>query len=625
MWHVLLGQRDAVDHRREFARSRRCFLEPLEERKLLAILPLAGTAGDDVIDIDHVGDNLVVSVNNIPVYNGPIPGIDTVEIDAGDGHDEVNVNSLPSGNSASPTIPEAEGNQDPDLNRDDGFDDLPYAQDLDSGGWHVDPPGSSHENLIGDDLGDRSGDEHVTVLGSGDGTVDVYAFTVVVDSDPVNVLLDIDNTTGGLDSYLELLDQFGNVLIAGDDGAFTDTGSSSPLDSFISHTFAVPGTYQLYVRVDSVNLLAQPIGSIPVGTTYDLHVVVPGHAIPSGGAIPLVVVNGGNGSDTVNVAAGLMPLSGTEENVLAVGPAPFAGTLLHGLDETASYTSVEAFNGGAAFTVLTDLVTLNQQNGAADTTWVRGNLDGTKLLVDVNGTAYFTGGIDQILIAAVNGSSDADAILVENTAAKAHIDGGAGNDTITTAEANDIIYGGDGDDLIATNGGDDYVAGGADNDTIDGGAGNDGLHGNSGDDVLSGQDGHDLVSGGAGNDKVSGNHGQDVLIGGSGADQVIGNSDRDLLFAAGIIVQVISGPVSLGESDSITFGDDNYFRLQDLRDDWLEVVALTLAFQDFADKYDSGGDDLVEDKLQGGSDDDVFFSDGSARIIDSAFDRETTT
>jgi Ca2+-binding RTX toxin-like protein len=454
----------------------------------------------------------------------------------------------------------------------------------------------------------------------------VFAFTVIVGDFPVNALFDIDNTVG-FDSYIELLDASGSVVALSDDSPFVDDagnpikdpGSTTTADSYISHTFAVAGTYHWFLRVDSFERTG-----VPSGASYELQVVIPGHEIP-GGVAPTIVVNGQEGSDTLNVAAGLMPISATVFNIVNVGPAPFAGTLNHGLDHIVSYTSVETFHGGAVYRVLTDVVTLGLQDGNPDSTFIRNNIDATRLLIDVNTVLYFSGNLDQLLIAAVNGSSDADTILVQGTAVAAHIDGRAGDDTITTAAAPDIVYGGDGNDTISTNGGDDYVAGGEGNDAVSGGDGNDSLHGNGGDDILAGEGGHDIVTGGAGNDQVSGQQGQDILIGGGGADQVLGNKDRDLLFAAGVVIHETGGPVSLGESDSSEFGDDNYFRLQALRQDWLDVVALALSFAAFDAKYDSTADDGVEDKLQGGQGDDMFITDGSATIVDTPFDQEVST
>lgn len=618
MWQRLLGGiglRAALNKQRQRKGAyqddcrRRAFFEPLEERKVLATLFLnAGTSGDDQIDISGSGTDLLVLRNGTQIFSGSVSTYSEVQINGADGDDNFSLHSLPSGSSASPTVSEAESNND-----------LLTAQNLDGAGWHVDPPGSP-DPQVDDEGGNRSGDEHVTVLGTGDGTVDVFSFTVVVGASPVNLLFDIDNTSSFFDSYIELLDESGTVLASNDDTPFPDEGSQlNPFDSFISYTIGAAGTYHWSLRVDSFDLTG-----VPSGAAYELQVVIPGHEIP-GGDPPAIVVNGEAGSDTLNVAAALMPVSATEFNVVSVGPAAAAGTLTHGLEQVVSYTGVETFHGGAVYRVLTDLVVLGVQDTLADTTYIRNNLEGTKLLIDVNAATYFSGNLDQLLIAAVNGSADADTILVQNTAVAAHVDGRDGDDTITTAEAPDIVYGSGGNDTISTHGGADYVAGGEGNDSISGGEGDDSLHGNGGDDLLAGDDGNDVVSGGAGSDQVSGQQGQDILIGGSGADHVQGNKDRDLLFAAGVVIQEISGPVSLGDSDSSEFGDANYFRLQNLRQDWLDVVALALTFQAFDAKYDSTADDGVEDTLQGGHDDDAFITDGTAKVVDSAFDRETSS
>ncbi|HUE69344.1 MAG TPA: calcium-binding protein [Pirellulaceae bacterium] len=622
MWHLLLGRGDRgkaavmTGKKRNSKRAtRRSFFEPLEERRVLATLVLdAGTSGDDTIDISGNGSNIIVKRDGNEIHNVSTSGFDFVQINAAGGDDTINLLSLPSGSSGTDEVLEVEGN-----------DTYLTAQVLPAA-WSLTP--NAH---INDDLANPINLPHITVKGTYDGTHDVYKFHVTVGAgEVVTGFFDIDSVDQTkFDAYLDLLDASGNVipfaesddapipdLLAGS-AAYNGTDTYDPLFGFVFPE----GSHDYYIRVKESPFPGVILNGTP---SYDLQVVVSNY--PTGGAAPGIIINGGTGSDTLNVASGLMlPLSAVDENVLAVGLVPFAGTLLRGTVETASYINVETFNGGAAFTVLTDLVALGQQDGVADSTWVRGNAEGTKLLVDVNSTTYFTGGLNQILIVAVNGSSDADTILVENTAAKSHIHGGAGDDTITTGDAPDIVYGGDGNDVIRTNGGDDYVAGGAGNDTVYGGDGNDSLHGNAGDDILAGEGGHDILSGGAGNDHISGQKGQDVLIGGSGADQVIGNYDRDLLFASGVVVWEGGVPISLGESDSSQFGDDNYFRLQTLRQDWLDVVALALSFEAFANKYDSGPDDGVEDKLQGGQGDDVFFSDGTAKIIDSADDQELTT
>lgn len=127
------------------------------------------------------------------------------------------------------------------------------------------------------------------------------------------------------------------------------------------------------------------------------------------------------------------------------------------------------------------------------------------------------------------------------------VNGGAGNDFISTGIGWDTIYGGSGDDVIIGNAGNDSlyggsgqdrIFGGADTDTIDGGSGNDFLYGDGGNDVVLGGAGDDLIfgdnflsydvnggvdvlSGGAGNDTIYGDAGGDVLSGGTGADHFV--------------------------------------------------------------------------------------------------------
>jgi len=64
------------------------------------------------------------------------------------------------------------------------------------------------------------------------------------------------------------------------------------------------------------------------------------------------------------------------------------------------------------------------------------------------------------------------------------VDGGDGNDTITTAAGDDEIHGGPGDDLLSGGDGADTILGGLGNDVILGDAGDDELHGDDGDDDM---------------------------------------------------------------------------------------------------------------------------------------------
>ena len=101
-----------------------------------------------------------------------------------------------------------------------------------------------------------------------------------------------------------------------------------------------------------------------------------------------------------------------------------------------------------------------------------------------------------------------------------HIDGGQGNDTITTGHDRASVYGGTGDDVIDASNTRSY--------TINGGAGNDHIttsdQENGGGAALGG-DGNDTLIGGAGNDYLIDHSGADSLDGGAGNDRFLFGSD----------------------------------------------------------------------------------------------------
>jgi len=138
------------------------------------------------------------------------------------------------------------------------------------------------------------------------------------------------------------------------------------------------------------------------------------------------------------------------------------------------------------------------------------------------------------------------------------VDGGIGNDTITTGDDRDTIIGGAGDDVINAGIDDDTVTGDDGNDRIVGGEGNDTIAGGAGNDtIFAGNDpanvpdivnipdeptdgfafspdrnpdnGRDFVDGGAGNDVIFGADDDDTLLGGAGDDTIDGEIDDDLI------------------------------------------------------------------------------------------------
>ncbi len=119
----------------------------------------------------------------------------------------------------------------------------------------------------------------------------------------------------------------------------------------------------------------------------------------------------------------------------------------------------------------------------------------------------------------------------ENVRVAMDVQGGNGNDTITTGQGRDRVDGGAGNDIIQTRGGRDDVFGGAGNDTIDAGDGNDVVYGGDGNDTLRGGRGNDYLDGGRGNDVLEGGQGNDILSGGLGDDTLRGQQGRDTIYA----------------------------------------------------------------------------------------------
>ncbi|MEH0420329.1 calcium-binding protein [Streptomyces sp. B21-083] len=115
----------------------------------------------------------------------------------------------------------------------------------------------------------------------------------------------------------------------------------------------------------------------------------------------------------------------------------------------------------------------------------------------------------------VDGGAGDDTISTGNSL---RVAGGDGNDTITTS--GDIVEGGKGDDVIRGGAGGQSLNGDDGNDTVYGGADDDSLLGGKGNDVLYGNDGNDYIWGNSGNDKLYGGAGQDVLSAGAGTNVV---------------------------------------------------------------------------------------------------------
>ncbi len=126
----------------------------------------------------------------------------------------------------------------------------------------------------------------------------------------------------------------------------------------------------------------------------------------------------------------------------------------------------------------------------------------------------------------------------------AHIDnvtGGSNNDVITGDARNNTLTGSGGNDKINGGAGNDSIQGSDGNDTVDGQTGNDLIHGGIGTDDLNGSAGNDSIFGDDGNDRLSGGDGNDTLTGGKGIDFMSGDNGDDLLFGKDSTVETLQG------------------------------------------------------------------------------------
>jgi subtilisin family serine protease len=117
---------------------------------------------------------------------------------------------------------------------------------------------------------------HLTIPGTGDGTFDYYSFTI--DTAGTVATFDLDATN--FDTELFLYTAAGQLLLANDDSSL-DPGSTSNLDSFITHTFTAPGTYVIGVgEFDSQGSIGGITGDAPdPGDFYTLHISIDGKPI----------------------------------------------------------------------------------------------------------------------------------------------------------------------------------------------------------------------------------------------------------------------------------------------------------------------------------------------------------
>lgn len=236
-------------------------------------------------------------------------------------------------------------------------------------------------------------------------------------------------------------------------------------------------------------------------------------------------------------------------------------------DDTVSITR-ETTNGDAGYGqtyVSDDEVVLTTKGDANDNIQVTQRDDGT-LDLNVNGQSYQVKLAQGQQFAIRTGAGDDTINVAPNVKVNFVVDGGDGNDTITTGAGNDHVDGGAGDDVINGGDGTDNLFGNTGNDRIDGGSGNNVLYGGDGDDALTaagdaetnyfeggeGSDtidasrGKNIVSGGNGDDAIT-SGGQNVVYAGDGKDTITGATSKDKIYAQTSVDQIL---FANGQSDT---------------------------------------------------------------------------
>jgi len=205
--------------------------------------------------------------------------------------------------------------------------------------------------------------------------------------------------------------------------------------------------------------------------------------------------------------------------------------------------------------------------------------------------------------------------------------GGDGADTLSAGTGDDVLYGEAGADVLAGGDGNDLLYGGNENDTLYGDAGNDVLYGGDGNDLLFGGVGDDLLYGGLGDDSFAADGGNDTILGDLGADSISAGQGQDWFdysgSNAGVTLDLASGFAAGGyATGDVLQGVDAL--IGSAYDDVL------LGFDAFSANpadpftnvfFGNAGNDYIDgrggdDSLYGGADNDTILGGGGADLID---------
>jgi serralysin len=355
------------------------------------------------------------------------------------------------------------------------------------------------------DIQNSTTELHTTITALGNGGAHWYAITLTGAN--VRMTIDIDYTTGGLDSFVRLattapgppLPQTSNILfLAENDDADVNaggTGSAVAQDSYLSYTLRTPGTY--YVIVGTY----EAIDSLATGTGYSVHIsvatVAPTTMEGDGGTAGNDVLSGGNGNDVLDGGLGADVLDGgagfdfasyansTSGLTLFMG----GGTFNSGEAFGDIHNSIEGLIGSQFSDIIGGDAGLNELRGLNGNDFIYGR-GGIDTLLGGDGNDVLSGGLEADRLEGGNGIDVAFYREATTGITASLLSGGgtgeAAGDTYLNIENiwgsnfNDVlagdnnagqVYGFDGDDNLSGLGGDDFFYGGVGADTIVGGDG----------------------------------------------------------------------------------------------------------------------------------------------------------
>jgi Ca2+-binding RTX toxin-like protein len=294
--------------------------------------------------------------------------------------------------------------------------------------------------------------------------------------------------------------------------------------------------------------------------------------VPADGTIN-VVVNGGDGNDSVTVLAKTTEIANATLNgdggddVLTGADTGDALSGGDGNDRLVGAKGVDLMSGGAG----NDTLVWNNGDGSDRMSGDAGNdgieLNGSPTLGDVITLAPEPGGVkvqrtnlvpftldtatERIQVNGLGGNDAVSATDGVGALTLLSVDGGAGDDTATGSDGADLLLGGEGNDVLAGGGGDDRIVGDRGADTMNGGAGDDTLVWNNG-------DGTDVVNGDAGRDDVEVNGAPaagDVFSVQPNGTRIRFDRTNLVPFSLDIGSSETMNANGLGGDDSITVGD----------------------------------------------------------------------